>query len=327
MIMKTHESRDCRAIFHIRIPVTGLLPGLRKIHFFSKLSLLFMGAAIPAVSCTPDILVREAGGDGETAEKADSVCFRFRTKSAGKIRRLDLFVYEDADDGRLVSHYIGDGSEEDIELRLPEGGKRAVAVANSPRNFNDKALEKYSSIKQIAYSFEDDDIEYPVMGAVAQCHGYAELTLSSLFCTVAIKSISNTMDDYELFEEPTAMLRNINARAELFGKRKYFPTELTDGKDRQEFPYDIGMYPQYPDIMLYCYPNDTMGGLAGPDMTSIELQGMIKGSRRSFEFFIPGISRGETVYADITVNSEYDAQCRFSRDAPAMEPGAQEPAP
>ena len=151
------------------------------------------------------------------------------------------------------------------------------------------------------------------MGAVS-LSGEEPLELEPLLCSVVVKQIANNMDDYELFESPRVRLCNINATAELFGKLKYHPSELVDSKEWSELPYDIGMYPQYPAISLPCYPNDTEYDSFGPDMTCLEVQGFIKGIKRTFSFPIKGISRGTTIYASISINSESEADCEFKSD-------------
>lgn len=317
-VMKNFESRDSQTLPNIRFCERSVLLPHRLTHIFSIFSLLIVSAAIPAISlisCTPETIEwASGGGDKDPEEKVDSAGFVFRIESHKAIRRLDLLIYEDAAEGQLVHHYCcRKDVEKEIELRLPTGRKRAVAIANSPKALNKKALSTYSSIKLIKYSFEDDNPDYPIMGAV----GLSEegpLELEPLLCSVVVKQIANNMDDYELFESPRVRLCNINATAELFGKSKYHPSELVDSKEWSELPYDIGMYPQYPDISLPCYPNDTEYDSFGPDMTCLEVQGFIKGIKRTFSFPIKGISRGSTIYASISINSESEADCEFKSD-------------
>ena len=232
--MKNFESRDSQTLPNIRFCERSVLLPHRLTHIFSIFSLLIVSAAIPAISlisCTPETIEWASGdGDKDPEEKVDSAGFVFRLESHKAIRRLDLLIYEDAAEGQLVHHYCcRKDVEKEIELRLPTGRKRAVAIANSPKALNKKALSTYSSIKLIKYSFEDDNPDYPIMGAVS-LSGEEPLELEPLLCSVVVKQIANNMDDYELFESPRVRLCNINATAELFGKLKYHPSELVDSK-------------------------------------------------------------------------------------------------
>ena len=61
-----------------------------------------------------------------------------------------------------------------------------------------------------------------------------------MLCEVVLKSIGNTMEDYELLESPRIRLRGINARVSFFTEEKHLPAETTDKGEWAPLPYDIG---------------------------------------------------------------------------------------
>ncbi len=318
--MENIESRDSRAFTKIRFRERGSLSPRRFKQIFSYFSLLLVCAAAPAVSCTPETIEWPPKNDsGDIGEKVDSAVFMFSVESKHPIRSLDLLIFEDNENGRLIHHSFQKGENlGNTELRLPVGSKRIAAIANSPKKLNDKALSSYSSINLISYSFEDDDQDHPIMGATGSGKDIS-LSLEPLLCRIIISQIANNMENYELFESPKARLSNINASAELFGKTKYYPSETVSSKEWMDFPYDIGMYAQTPNIEMTCYPNDTEYESFGPDMTSLEIQGIIKGERRTFTFPVKSIPRGSTVFASVSINSETNASCDFKTSPPGRD--------
>lgn len=254
-------------------------------------------------------------GTGEEEEPAapevviDSVLTRIRFRTDTPVTgRLDLFIYDDAGIRPLERHLRLD-SLPATSLNLPTlpGEKRLVAIADSPHNFNLNALARYDAMEQLQYQFADDSPLHPIQGGWTTTQGNeGTVTLQPLLCKVVLVSVANTMDGYELLEEPRVRLCDLPDAAEVLREKDFRPAELIDAGDWVPLPYDVGYFPQLPGIVLWCYPNDTPENVLGVPRPTLELECRIRGETCSFEVRLPPLSRGCTKSVEITVNGPGD---------------------
>ena len=283
--------RHGRLLHHAGSPLT----------FCAYLCVLFL---LPALlgSCQRDPL--PGGGEDPGEVPADSILTRVRMQSGGLlVRTLDLFIYS-ADGLRTLERQVTLKAPQDT-LLLPTlpGEKILVGIANSPRRFNRKALERYDAMEQLAFNFTDDDPQLPVLGGFCTTKGNdGEIQLQPLLCRVVLTKICNTMDDYELLENPRIRLCDLPDAAEVLREKDFRPTELIDAGEWAALPYDIGYFPQQPGTELWCYPNDTPENVLGVPRPTLELECLIRGQRCSFEVPLPPLTRGCKKSVEITVD-------------------------
>ena len=266
------------------------------------ISLLVCAAVFPANSC------RKAD-PSEIKEKEKEVTIEETISFAGKadsLRVLDFFVYDAK--GSLESHQRTDSIKLPLILEHGPEAKTLVTVANSPHPFNLNALSKLSSFSQLSFEFEDDSMEFPVMGAMQELDGDGNvcIDLRPIIAQVELFSISCNLDDYDILESPRIRLRNINASVLLFQEGISSPSEFLDYGDWYTLPYDVGAFTQYPGIRIPAYPNEVNEDEENPFPTILELECVIRGRKCSFEVPITSIERDSVVRIELEVNGPGD---------------------
>ena len=264
---------------------------------------------LPALlgSCRKDP-VPDLPADDTPVPAVDSVLTTIRLEAGGReVRTLDLFVY--AADGirGLEQHRHLDHLPDELCLRTPPGEKLLAAVANSPRGFNLKALERYDAMERLSFPFADDDPDTPILGGSGATQ---ELTgtdsLQPLLCRVVLSAVCNTMDDFELLENPRVRLRDLPDAAEILRQQDFRPTELLDAGPWTALPCDVGFFPQEPGITLWSYPNDTPEDILGVPRPTLEFACEIRGKTCSFDIPLPPLARAATVKTEITIDGPDD---------------------
>jgi hypothetical protein len=235
---------------------------------------------------------------------ADSVLTRIRIRTGHPdVSRLDVFLYASDGTRSLEKHLSLDRIPDELGLLTLPGEKLAVVIANSPRKFNLKALERYDAMEQLAFSFSDDNPDRPVMGGSATTDGQcAEICLEPLLCRIVLTSVSNTMDGYDLLENPRVRLLDIPDTAEILRRQDFRPPELIDAGPWTPLPCDIGFFPLEPHLSLWCYPNDTPESVLGVLRPTLEFACEILGQTCSFEVPLPPLPRGCTKEIDLTID-------------------------
>ena len=238
----------------------------------------------------------------------DSADFTVRwQRPDAPVRKLDLFVYGCEGTRALECHLQLDSLPPELTLRALPGEKILVGIANSPQRFNLKALERYDSMTQLAFNFTDDDPACPILGGEATTEdGAATVPLRPLLCRVRLSEVANTMDGYELLEEPQVRLRDLPNSAEILRQEEFRPTELLDAGPWVPLACDVGYFPQHPDIDLWCYPNDTPENILGTPRPTLEFECRISGELCSFEVPLPPLSRGGGKEVEIAVDGPGD---------------------
>ncbi len=300
--MKNFRHQKSRQLFPDRFPSEGSLPYRRSLSFVVY-SLLVLLPAFLVANCGKE----PAGGGGtdipEEERRDSAVTLISFAHSDRPVERLDVFIYETEGIQKLEKHIRLDSLPESMEVYASKGDKLIAAIANSPKQFNLTALSRYSAVSQISYDFSDDSPEMPIMSGSAKSSGQqAGIELAPMLCKVVLGTIANTMDDYELLEEPRIRLRGLNAAAKFFNTEKHLPGETIDKGVWVSLPYDIGYYPQEPGTELYCYPNETAESVIGQDRTALELECGIKGRRYSFTVDLPPFGRASSMEVEISVD-------------------------
>ena len=300
--MKNFKHQKSRRLFPDRFQGEGSLPDRRSLSFIVY-SLLVLLPAFLVASCGK-MPATGNGTDNPEQEKKDSaVTFIRFADPLIPVDRLDVFIYETEGLQKLEKYIRLDSLPESLEAYISKGNKLVAAIANSPKNFNLTALSRYPAMSQISYGFSEDSPERPIMSGYAKSSDQnAGIELAPMLCKVILSAIGNTMDDYELLEEPRIRLRGINAAAKFFSTEEYLPGETVDKGVWATLPYDVGYYPQQPGTTLYCYPNETPEGIIGQDRTSLELECGIKGRRYSFMVDLPPFGRTSVTEVEISVS-------------------------
>lgn len=244
----------------------------------------------------------------------DSVLTRVRIQADGRpVRHLDLFVY-DADGLRTLERQLGfDELQEELNIPTLPGDKLVVGIANSPRRFNRKALERFDAMVQLCFNYAEDDPALPILGGFVKTKlESGDIQLQPLLCSIRITKVSNTMDGYELLENPRVRLRDLPNAAEILRQQDFRPTELIDAGAWTLLPCDVGYFSQEPNLTLWCYPNDTPEDILGVPRPSLEFACEIAGTTCSFEVPLPPLPRACSKEVVITVdgpgNFRYEIQ-------------------
>ena len=281
----------------------GILQSAGPILFFCYLLLL---PVIPG-SCSKLPPAVEDEPEPADVPAVDSVSTRLSLSACGPVKRLDLFIYDTGGTQPLELHRRLDSLPANLTLMTTAGEKRAVCIANSPRDFNLAALGRFDAMQQLAYSFADDNPQRPVMGAWCEtASNSGTLSLKPLLCRVVLARVANTMDGYELLESPRVRLCDIPDTAEILREQEFRPSELINTGTWTELGRDIGYFPQEPRISLWCYPNDTPENILGTPRPTLELECRIQGETCSFEVPLPPLERGSTHEVSITIGGPGD---------------------
>lgn len=300
--MKNFTHQKSRQSFPDRFQRQGSLPDRRSLMIIVY-SLLVLLPAFLVLSCRKTELP-DHRGEPEAPAVKDSAVFVISFEAEPRtIRSLDIFIYDTEGVQALEKHISRKDMPPSLEVKLSKGDKTVAAVANSPKRFKTASMSRHSALSQVSYEFKEDSRDAPIMSGSAKTRGEkASISLKPMLCEVVLKSIGNTMEDYELLESPRIRLRGINARASFFTEEKHLPAETIDKGEWASLPYDIGYYPQETGTLLLCYPNETAESNIGQDRTSLELECLIKGRKCSFLVDLPPFGRASRTEVSMTVD-------------------------
>ena len=133
-----------------------------------------------------------------------------------------------------------------------------------------------------------------------------QIELTPLLSRVIISAVTNGLSDYELLENPQVRLHDLTPSAKVLQYEEFRPVETMESGTLQPLPCDIGFYTQYPNLSLYCYPNDTPETTLGTPRTSLEFTCKIKGLECSFPISLPPIPRNSITRVELTINGPSD---------------------
>lgn len=271
---------------------------------------------LPALlgSCQREHVPEDPPEDQDPPEaQIDSVLTHVALRADGRsVRTLDLFVYG-ADGLRSLERHLEFGElPQALDVSTLPGEKLLVGIANSPRRFNQKALERYEAMEQLCFDFSDDDPDCPILGGLARTEEQVgEILLTPLLCSVTLARISNTMDNYDLLEEPRVRLRDLPAAAEILREQEFRPTELIDAGPWTRLPYDVGYFSQEPRITLWCYPNDTPEDVLGVPRPRLEFECKIRGETCTFDVPLPPLPRGSSREVELAIDGPGSYHYKF----------------
>lgn len=232
--------------------------------------------------------------------------------TAPPVQHLDVLVYDADGVSGLESWNRYDAIPDTIRIKGAKRLKTIVAIANSPRSFNRRAIERYDSIELLSYEFDEDSPEVPLMSGICSLSPDApgHIRLEPLLARVQLCEVSNTMRKYVRLEDPRIYLENMNASAEILRSSGFRPTEVLEGQRKVSLPYDIGIYSQHPLTELFCYPNDSDAASMGTPRTSLVFECEIQGQTCRFPIPLESVARNKTLHVDITVNAPdlYDSK-------------------
>lgn len=252
------------------------------------------------------------------------------------IEKLDIFIYDTEGTRPLLSHQtLTDGLtirgaalpqdnrppeiplQGHLELTFPlqtssgtndgTGSEIAIVIiANCPKALSDEALARYDSMNLLEFPFTDDRPEAPLLSGTATISADCQIELTPLLSRVIIAAVTNGLSGYELLEDPQVLLHDLTPSAKVLQYEEFRPVETTESGTPQPLPCDVGFYTQYPNLSLYCYPNDTPETTLGTPRTSLEFTCKIKGVECSFPITLPPIPRNSITRVELTINAPND---------------------
>lgn len=194
-----------------------------------------------------------------------------------------------------------------FKLPSSRGSKIIIAIANSPYEFNLKALQSFDSAELLTMYYRDENPQFPLMSAISfSDENSISLNLKALLCPVKVLSISNSTD--KLLSHPRLSLRKINASAEMLRSDGFRPSITIDSPAEishpqmmlSQLPFDLGYDTCHPMTTLYCYPQDAETSLGTP-RTEIVLSAEVDGSTQQYATPLPKAGRGETIVINLNI--------------------------
>ena len=308
--MKSQRNQSGRhGNFYSRRPPGSTL--LRLFVSFCDLLLLLLPVCLTPSCKEPELPFTHPSDEVYVQADTSRFTVRFRVSDATAdtlrhIGRTDIFVYDADGLRRILVSRSYDFLPDSAVFFCPAKAVTVVAVANSPRDFNTSALERYDSIELLTYRFEEDSPEMPVMSGQKDLAAgeSASLRLSPLLARIMLGEVSNKLKGYVRLEDPRIFLENINATAEVLRTEGFHPSETVRTPPVRSLPYDIGIYSQSPGTELFCYPNDSEEATIGTPATEFVFECEVNGSTQQFRTALPAIRRNSTVHVDVTVTGE-----------------------
>lgn len=226
------------------------------------------------------------------------------------IRHTDIFIFNNDALRRLDSYQRIEGSGP-VKAASRKGDKIIVIIANSSYSKKDwRHINSFEGLYEETALLEQESTGYHIMTSVLEIssvdrHIY-RADMERLSSGIRINSIRTDFSGREYDGEPLTdvkvYLTNVNAscmllrhegfRPELIVNPGFLDMSAVSGfKDTgiiyREIDEDIGEDAIYPDIILFCYPNDAGEETAGSPFTRLVIEGRI---------------RGETYWYPITIN-------------------------
>lgn len=244
--------------------------------------------------------------EGSVGQAADTLTTVIVPAGNGNFKNADVFLYSDQDVRRLEGHVRLTVDGDSAFFRTTAGDKLAVVIANSPRTFNDLALTSYDSMEILPFRYRDETPGFRMMSGSSSCRAGDTLAigLSSAMCSVSLRSIEHSFNAYRRLEDPVVFLENVSSGLEALRRDSFLPSETTSdttgmrGMMWEKLPCDIGLYPQYPNITLYCYPNES-----SVNRSRLVVEGTVDGRIRRFSTDLPLMPFGSFLSADLIIGT------------------------
>jgi len=295
-------------------------PRSALLHCKTKMHILITGSIITPVllvfnSCTVHMKTEEVT---PPAPKETEYSVVVRTEKCRKDYQLDnriMYVYEAGGMRKLLYRIVNAGTEEPLEFRAGRGEYLVAVLANLPE-IDEGIAGRYETMELVSCRFDSDDPKRPF------CSGGFHISLERdtalmaglkpLMSKVVLMEIANDMDSDIRMENPSVWLYGRNESAELMRQDGFIPVSTMENNDRKALPGDIGKFPQYPETILWCYPNEAEKGGPGSTRTGICLECTIKGKICRFEKALPEIGRASVIYASLNVKSPDEWEWTFN---------------
>lgn len=242
---------------------------------------------------------------------------------------IDIFIFNNDRLGWLDSYqrFSGPYSGE-ITAASRKGKKIIAAVANPARDISAwSGINSFEALLKTTASLWDEDPGAPLM-----C-GYKEISMGEEnSCTMEMIPILSEIKvnslrcDFsgrpyqgEVLSDIRIYLTNVNSQAPIFNKESFMPTEIINAAGLSETDMSRMSHPEmlsgtlagnigdntvYPEISLYCYPNDCVEQSIGSPFTRLVIEGKLCGQT----YYYPiDINRGDDLQGEVGVgrNSRY----------------------
>lgn len=242
---------------------------------------------------------------------------------------IDIFIFNNDRLGWLDSYqrFVGaDPSQIDAASR--KGEKRIVAVANPSRDMSAWAgINSFEAMMKATASLWDEDPGAPLMcGSAVVSMGeesscpiemtplISEIRVNSLRCDFGGRPYQG-----EVLSDIRIYLTNVNAEVPIFLEEGFLPTEIINASALSEADMSMISHPEmlmkqldisvgsktvYPDISLYCFPNDCIEQSIGSPFTRLVIEGKLCGHTCYYPI---DINRGREITGDAGIgrNSRY----------------------
>ncbi|MCQ2178180.1 MAG: hypothetical protein MJY42_04780 [Bacteroidales bacterium] len=266
---------------------------------------------------------------------------RIVLESVQGFRKSDVFIYDSTPLRRLRKHIqiknVTNVNSDTVRTTLPEGDWTVTAVADSPWEFNLDALSGYEAFEALEIPFGHDTPERRIQSGNntlsvrepgsegsrgANSAAIGMVPLMSSIEVVEIRNMSGCLSAatpgltaIELY------LTDASAGAGLCRASGFRPTEWLnrDGlseSDLASIPNPWLLYRRvsgtagagdlYPQVSLYCYPNDAPAGDIASPRTGVTLRGTMNGRQCCWNAVLPAIPRGSALRVGFTLLSEDD---------------------
>lgn len=277
-----------------------------KKFIFAALLVLLPGACVfipPASDKASDSENKKEEVPPPSPDVVDSISLRLIIRPVCpfeyKIGRVDYFLYSD----RLLGHYKSLGEDVEVKLDKAQEPGRLYVLANCFGEFNEQALWHYDNFESLILDIRNEKPGYPILSGSLEIPKDTPDTvvvdIKALSSEIKIRSISNLSNDFSLLENPRMYLRNAYYRARPFGKQNISTGEYYE-TERIYLQYDIGIYTQYPDIRLYCYPDDIPESNITP-ATELVLEYEKDGSSKEKIWRLYPLERNESRILDLDI--------------------------
>ncbi len=293
------------------------------------------GTDVPEEQCRYTVILgtSAAEGDGRYPANSQEIC------------HTDIFIFNDDALRRLDSYQRIEGGGP-VKAASRRGDKIMVIIANSPLSKTEwRHVNSYEGFMEEMSFLETEIAEYPVMSAVLHISAGSGETyradLERLVSEVRINSIRTDFSgrgyDGEPLTDVKVYLTNVNASCRMLRHEDFRPEMLINpgfldmaaisgfrdaGLVFREIDGDIGEDGVYPDISLYCYPNNGMEETAGSPFTALVVEGRIRGNTYWYPIVI---NRGDFGIASGGDGTGIGRNCRYCYDITIHRAGTKSP--
>lgn len=234
----------------------------------------------------------------ETTIKSITLSIENASEIGGEIRQLDIFSYSD----HLLQHRTISHFQDTVHIPVISESGVLVILANAFGSFNHQGLYHYDAWNELSIDIRNDNPNFPIMRDMIHWNATIQ-TLSSklkpLLCEVRLRSVTQYLGDDLLLENPRVWLESASTYGALFRDGNY-PPMYQESTTPIFLPGDIGLYTQYPNISLWCYPNEIPVTPTNP-ATRFVIEYEIEGKTYKFSKEIHPLSPNSVSYIDIDI--------------------------